>query len=236
MDVNNKVVLITGASQGIGKETALAFAKQGARLVLTYFRHEKEAEAVARTCTGLGASSVIVLHLDIADQQSVSRTVKEVVAEHGHIDLLINNAGVIAWKPLAEQTIEEINSQVRVNLEGLIRMTKTALPHIKHLIINIASGAGKSPYASLSTYCATKYGVRGFSKSLAKELKKVKVFIVNPGMTKTRMTNFVGREPAEVAKVILNTAREKYGKKTGDDVDVWDVQEYHEDGDGEDDD
>jgi 3-oxoacyl-[acyl-carrier protein] reductase len=91
------------------------------------------------------------------------------------------------------------------------------------MIINISSGAGQTGFADLAPYCATKFGVRGFTQSLAQELTGIKVISVNPDMTKTRMTNFEGRPPAQVARVILNTAKKKYRVPSGGDVNVWDV-------------
>ena len=100
-------------------------------------------------------------------------------------------------------------------------MTKVALPHIREMIINIGSGAGKTGFPELTTYCATKFGVRGFTQSLAQEETDIKVYTVNPGMTATRMTGYKGVSPSIVAKVILNTAKGIYRKPSGSDIDVW---------------
>ena len=96
------------------------------------------------------------------------------------------------------------------------------LPIINDSIINISSGAGKTGYSSLSTYCATKFGVRGFTKALSNELENIKVINVNPGMTATQMTNFKGVPAREVADVIFRTATGKISVDNGGDVDVWD--------------
>ncbi len=217
--VKDKVVLITGASEGIGRATAYAFAKEGAKIILTYRSHKTEAELAAKQCKELGAPDVLVLQLDVTDDKSIQNTVKKATAKFKKVAILINNAGTIAWKPLAQQTFQEITSQVRTNLEGLIKMTRACLPHVTDMILNISSGVGKSPHATLSTYCATKYGVRGFTQTLALELD-IPVISVNPGATATKMTGFTGVPPEKVAGVILNTAKGKYGKSGGD-VDVW---------------
>ena len=145
------------------------------------------------------------------------------IKKFSRIDILINNAGVIFWKSLSEQSFEEIEAQLRINLEGLIKMTKACLPYLKSCIINIGSGAGKSAHAILSAYCATKFGVRGFTQAIALEHPDLKVYCVNPGMTATQMTNFRGRMPEEVAEVIINTAKGEYQVPSGGDVDVWEV-------------
>jgi 3-oxoacyl-[acyl-carrier protein] reductase len=89
------------------------------------------------------------------------------------------------------------------------------------MIINIASGAGQTGFAELTAYCATKFGVRGFTQALAEEVTKIKVYAVNPDMTATRMTDFQGRPPEQVAQVVLNTAKGMYNVPSGSDINVW---------------
>ncbi len=221
MELKNKVVLITGSSIGIGRYTAYEFAKEGSKVIITYYKDKEEALKTYNTCLELGMSEGLVLYLNLMDNGSIVRCVNEVLDRFGYIDILINNAGVLAWKPLREQSFEEIEAQIRVNLEGLIKITKVALPHIREMIINIGSGAGKTGFPELTTYCATKFGVRGFTQALAQEETDIKVYTVNPGMTATRMTGYKGVHPSIVAKVILNTAKGIYRKPSGSDVDVW---------------
>ena len=219
-EVRGKVVLITGSSVGIGRYTAYEFAKAGARLVITYYKDREEGEKTKFRCLELGAEDVSLLYLNLMDNESIVRCVQETAKRYGRIDILINNAGVLAWKPLREQSFEEIEEQMRVNLEGLIKITKVALPYVKEMVINIGSGAGKTGFAELTTYCATKFGVRGFTQALAQE-ESIKVYAVNPGMTATRMTNFVGADPERVARVIFRVANGEIRKPSGSDVDVW---------------
>ena len=222
MNLKGKVVFITGSSIGIGREDAFAFAKEGSRIVITYYKDKKEGEEVAKKCLELSAEDALVVQLNVMDNKSIKDAVKKVVDKFSKISILVNNAGVIYWKPLKNQSLEEIENQVRTNLEGLIKMTKIALPHIKDMIINIASGAGMHGYEDLSVYGATKWAVRGFTKSLSEELSKIKVYVVNPGMTKTRMTGFIGIEAEKVARVILNLAKGEYNLPSGSDVNIWD--------------
>ncbi len=221
MELKNKVVLITGSSIGIGRYTAYEFAKEGSKVVITYYKDKEETLKTYNTCLELGMPEGLVLYLNLMDNGSIVKCVNEVLDRFGYIDILINNAGVLAWKPLREQSFEEIEAQIRVNLEGLIKMTKVALPHIREMIINIGSGAGKTGFPELTTYCATKFGVRGFTQSLAQEETDIKVYTVNPGMTATRMTGYKGVSPSIAAKVILNTAKGIYRKPSGSDIDVW---------------
>ena len=223
MDLKGKVVLITGASIGIGRATALEFAKEKANLILTYYRDKREGEKTAEECFKLGAEGVHLHYLNLKDDESIERLREEVLKKFNGIDVLVNNAGVVAWKPLREQSFEEIEDQIRVNLEGLIKITKVFLPYISECVINVGSGAGKSPFSELTTYCATKYGLRGFTQAIALEEKHLRIYAVNPGMTATRMTNYMGVPPRVVAKVIVNTAKGVYRVSSGGDIDVWEV-------------
>jgi len=218
--MKGKVVLITGSSEGIGRETAFKFAGEGCALVITYNSHKKEGEQAAKKCLELGASEVLLLPLNVSDDKSIQNCVKVVVKKFKHVSILINNAGVLRYNLFKNQSFADIEDQVNVNLTGLMKMTHEALPHVKDMIINIASGAGKTAYETLVPYCATKFGVRGFSQGLALEVR-IPVYAVNPGMTATRMTDWKGVKPEKVAQVILNTAKGKYKVKSGSDVDVW---------------
>ena len=222
VDLRNKVVLITGSSLGIGRETAFKFAKEGCKVVISYYKDKKEAEQVARKCLELGASDVLLIQLNVMDNSSIKNCVKKVTNKFGNIDILINNAGIVVWKRLKEQTFEDIENEVRTNLEGLIKMTRECLPYVKDTIINISSGAGKDAFAGLSTYCATKFGVRGFTQAIAQELRHIKVYSVNPGTTATRMNNFRGITPEKVAEIILRTAKGEIKPDSQRDIDVWD--------------
>ncbi|MBI2656841.1 SDR family oxidoreductase [Candidatus Woesearchaeota archaeon] len=221
--LKNKVVFITGSSIGIGRETAYKFAKEECKLVITYFKDRAEGMDVSKKCLGLGASEVFVLQLNVMEDESIKDTVKKIIEKFGGIDILINNAGIIVWKKFKDQTYEDIENQTRTNFEGLVKMTKECLPYVKGLIINIASGAGLEGYPEITTYCGTKFAVRGFSQALAQELKEIKVYVINPGVTATRMNDFHGTKPEKVAEIILNAAKGNYKLKSGEDVNVWEL-------------
>ena len=224
MELKNKVVLITGSSSGIGKATALEFARKGARVIVTYQVNKKGGEQVFKECKKL--SECALLKLDVTSDKSIKECVKKVVQKFGKINVLVNNAGVISWKNLDKQTDREIENQIKVNLSGLIKATKLFLPHLDKkdsIIINISSGAGKTGYSTLTAYCAAKFAVRGFTQALAEELPSgIKICSVNPGMTSTRMTNYHGVEPEQVADIILRTAEGDIEADSDNDVDVWD--------------
>lgn len=121
--LKGKVVFISGASLGIGTETAYKFAEEECKLAITYFRDKDKVIEVSERCKKLGASDVLVLHLDVTNNESIVKTVQQVVQHYHEISILINNAGVIVWKQLKDQSFGEIESQIRTNLEGLVKLT-----------------------------------------------------------------------------------------------------------------
>lgn len=225
MDLTNKIVLITGSSKGIGEAIAYSFAKEKTRVVVTFNSDQEGAEKVAAKCKELGAADVLVLKLNISDNASIAEAVAKTEEKFGHIDILINNAGVIGWEKFENETFEEIENQLRTNLEGMIKMTSAAFSQIKEGIINIASRAGHVPFPGRSVYCATKFGVIGFTKSLALEYPALKIFSVSPGATKTEMWNFQeGADPGAVADMIVKGWLGEIPLKDGD-LSLWEILE-----------
>lgn len=223
MDLSNKNILITGSSKGIGESIAHAFAKEKAKVVVTFNSDQEAAEKVGEKCRELGAPEVIVIKLNIKDDESIKSVVTEVENKFGHIDFLVNNAGVIGWEKFENETFEEIENQLRTNLEGMIKMTSAAFPQIKTGIINIASRAGHIPYPGRSVYCATKFGVIGFTQSLALEYPDLKIFSVSPGATKTEMWNFEsGLDPSVVADYIVKAVKGEVELKDND-LNLWEL-------------
>ncbi|MEW6571707.1 MAG: SDR family oxidoreductase [Nitrospirota bacterium] len=222
-NMKGQVVLITGSSSGIGRETAYRFAEAGTKLVLTYNKGKGRGEQTERQCRKMGAEETLLLHLDVTDHRSIDYVLKQTLKKYGGLDFLINNAAVGFFMPFADQTFRDIEKQVRTNLEGLMKITLMFLPYIRKGIVNIASAAGKTAYEEMSVYCGTKFGVRGFTQALAMENPSLKIYCVNPDMTATRLTGYEGRPASEVAKVIFRTVSGAIRVSGGGDVDVWKV-------------
>ena len=224
MKLQGKTALVTGASSGIGRETAILLAQAGCRVALTYHKGARAGAAVHRKCARF--SEAHLFPLDVRDDSSVRRVLQGVVRRFGGLDILINNAGVLVEKPFVKQSRRDRQHQVGVNVLGLMEVTRSFLPFLlrqgKGVIINVASGLSKEVYPDLSVYCATKFAVRGFTQALARELPKgVRVFCLNPGLTATRLSGYRGEDPARVAGIIVRAAEESLGRKSGDDIDVW---------------
>ena len=221
--MKGRVAFITGSSSGIGRETAFRFAQAGAKLVLTYNHGRRRGEEAEKRCRRLGAGETILIHLDVTEAVSIHDALKSVRKKFGGMDFLINNAGVGIFQPLKDQTVKNIERQIRTNLEGLIKVCHAFLPFIRKGIINIASAAGKTAYADMSVYCGTKFGVRGFTKAFAEEYPHLKILCVNPDLTATRLSEYEGRPPAEVAETIFRAVSGRIKVAQGGDVDVWKV-------------
>ncbi len=188
MRLKGAVVVITGASSGIGAATALAFAKRGARLELGA-RHLDKVEAVAEKCRKAGSPDVKARQLDVGVKAQARAFMAAAIRDHERLDVLVNNAGV-GWTGRAyEMPEDKVDELIATNLKGVINTTQSALPWMlerrRGVIINVASVTGfrASPFSAV--YSATKHGVVGFSHALRGELSGsgVKVCVVYPGVT-----------------------------------------------------
>lgn len=197
--LNGKTILITGAATGIGREMALLFAKEKADLILMDINKSK----LNKTVKDASASgSQVISHIcDISDDKEVARIAKLVRKNHT-VDILINNAGIVIGKSIEDISYKEIKKTIDVNLLGLIWMTKQFLPQMIERgsghIVNISSAAGLLAVPRMGDYCATKFGVVGFSDSLRMEMKKyghknIKITCVCPSVIDTGM--FEGFKP-----------------------------------------
>ena len=184
-----QIALVTGASRGLGRHVALELARRGVRVAVSA-RTEAELERVASEIRDAGGDAIAV-PIDVARWDSVERAVAAVRERLGKIGILINNAGVGWYKPLAEQTIEEIDLTIDVNLKGTVYLTKAVLPAMQHAgygqIVNVASDLGRRVIPNMAPYVASKFGVVGFSGSMLREVKGqgVKVMTVTPGIIDT---------------------------------------------------
>jgi NAD(P)-dependent dehydrogenase (short-subunit alcohol dehydrogenase family) len=222
MEVKDKVIIVTGSSSGIGKDCALQLAKLGANVIITYNKNKKDAEKFYGECKKL--AQCMLIKLDLTNESSIKKLISAVIKKFERLDVLVNNAGVFYYNSFDKISTEQIKEQVDVNLTGLILMTKHALPHLikqtDPVIINISSISGKFAYEKEAPYCATKFGVRGFTQAIALEYPKIRIISVNPSSTATKMNDFQGAPIPAVATVIVKTIEGQFGKKSGDDVDV----------------
>ncbi|MBU1864304.1 MAG: SDR family oxidoreductase [Candidatus Omnitrophica bacterium] len=184
MNLIKKTALITGACNGIGEATALAFAREGTQLILiSNNKNRLEATIKKIALFGVKATSFVV---DIADDARLQELLENAYLKHGRIDILVNCAGIFLQKKITDMTVKEWKYLIDVNLTGTFVCCNYIIPKMieqkEGLIFNFSSIGGKIGLKEKSAYCASKFGVVGLSKALAKELKPfgIKVHIVYP--------------------------------------------------------
>jgi len=220
MDLKNKVAVVTGASDGIGKEISLKLAKDGARLALVS-RNKEKLEEVVKECMGLGSPDARSYPCDLRNPEQIKQVVSQTMSDFGGIDVLINNAGI--WQKvgqLEEASLEVIKDVIDTNLTGLVMMTSLVLPQLKNreeaAIVNISSHSGIEAKPGQSVYCASKWGVAGFTETLRADLKgtNIRVAGVYQGGTRTKLFEKANdpknaelfnkfTEPSDLAEVVV---------------------------------
>ena len=189
MNYAGKVVVVTGASSGIGEESAIEFAKRKANVILVARRKEK-LDQVAQKISKYN-SQVMTLQCDVSQKSQVESMSKTVLEKTGRIDILVNNAGFAIYGTVADLKVEEIESQIATNFFGMIYCTKAFLPKMLDQksghIVNVASVAASFGLPGMASYCASKFAMLGFSEGLYHELKGtgVRVTVVSPIMVRT---------------------------------------------------
>lgn len=180
-----KTVFITGASSGIGLETAKYFLMNNWNVIASMRNPEKRVTELH------SLKELTILHLDVLDERSIKSALDTAINLFGKIDVMVNNAGYALMGPFETSTNEEVNQQINTNVLGLLNVTRRIIPHFRNnnsgTIINVASIAGKVAFPFASMYHLTKWAVEGFSESLHYELEKfnIKVKIIEPGPIKT---------------------------------------------------
>jgi 3-oxoacyl-[acyl-carrier protein] reductase len=216
--LEGKTALITGASRGIGKEIAVKFAKEGADIAITNIADDDEFKSAVEEIGKLGvkAKGYVFNVANFADSQ---KTVNEIVADFGKIDILVNNAGITKDTLLMRMTEDQWDAVIAVNLKSVFNLTKAVLmPMIKQKggsIINMSSVVGVSGNAGQSNYSASKAGIIGFTKSVAKEVgsRNIRVNAIAPGFIITEMTD---KLPDDVKDEWISKIPLKRGGTPGD--------------------
>ncbi len=215
-----KVALVTGGGRGIGAAVALAYAREGADLVLAS-RTDAELVETANAARRLGVT-VHAVSADVAEIADVDRLVRSALKTFGHVDVLVNNAGVSHREvPTWELGPEEWDRTIAVNLRGPYLVARALLPHLldrrQGSVINVSSICGSVAYVDYAAYTASKFGLEGLTRVLAEETKRtgVRVNAVDPGLVATRMTGGTGVKPERVTGVFVFLASDESRKISG---------------------
>ena len=189
-----KTVLVTGASRGIGREVALKYAENGYDVVINYVSSKTDVKALENEFKEKGVDSLII-KADVSKQEEVQELVDKAIEKFGKIDVLVNNAGITKDNLLMRMSEEEFDKVIEINLKGTYLVTKAVTKYMMKKrsgsIINLSSVVGVAGNAGQCNYSASKAGIIGFTKSIAKELasRNIRANAVAPGFIETDMTN-----------------------------------------------
>ena len=211
----SKVAVITGATRGIGKAIALNLAKQGYDIAINYRSENDDLETIKKEINETGRK-IFTYKCDVSDFENSENFVKGVIEEFGEIDVLVNNAGITKDGLLMRMKKEDFESVVDVNLVGTFNITRNVIPYMikakKGKIVNISSVVGISGNAGQTNYSASKAGIIGFTKSLAKEVasRNITVNAIAPGFIQTQMTDVLKDEVKE--EILKQIPLKRFGK------------------------
>ena len=220
MKLENKVVLITGGSRGIGKAVAAAFAREGAKLALC----ARSTDEVQQTVAELRAMRAEAKGwtCDVTMEASVEEFVHGAQTTFGRIDVLVNNAGVMTRPaPMVELEVRKWDYTMAVNLRGPFLVTQAVLPFMfkqkSGSIINVSSTLGRGAYPNFVAYATSKWGLEGFTQTLAAELgsARIRVNSVEPGYVATKLTGYRGSKPESVTDVFVYLGSDESKAVTG---------------------
>lgn len=197
-NIEGKVVVITGASSGLGEATARHLAAEGARVALGARRTER-IEAIANEISENGGEALAVT-TDVTDRDQVEALVEAAISEFGQVDVLLNNAGLMPLSPLDRLKVDEWDQMIDVNLKGVLYGIAAALPRMQEQesghIINVSSVAGHKVFSGNAVYAATKFGVRALSEGLRQEItgQGIRTTIISPGAVDTELPESISEE------------------------------------------
>ena len=244
MKLKDKIAVITGASQGIGRGIALGLAEAGADVTVNYHQNVDGAEAVANEVRNLGRRAIVVQG-DVSKSSDVDRMIQETLSEFGKIDILVNNAGIYIASPIEDVDEADWDRAIQVNLKGVFLCCRAVGRHMierksRGSIVNVASISAHMPDVNGGAYTPSKAGVVGLTRLLAVEWSKynIRVNAINPGpvLTPLQRTAYPTKEleearnsavpmnrhgtPEEMAKVAVFLASEDASYITGADINV----------------
>lgn len=233
--LQDRVAVVTGAGRGIGRAIAIAFAREGARTAVTGRSLDRLTPIVDEIRAGGGEAQAFIL--DVTREGDAERAAAEVVGAWGQIDVLVNNAGVIRYGvPVWATTVEQWDEVMSANLRGMFLVSRAVVPHMmrreRGVIINIGSSSGRVPEGDYGAYVASKFGVVGYTQSLAHSLRPygIQVNGINPDWVDTDMARAEIPEggpdwitPDQMAQAALYLAAQAPGLMTGQFIDMFGV-------------
>lgn len=222
MTLENKVIIVTGSSRGIGKEIAQLLAKNGAKIIVNHSNSEKEASATVQSIKDNNGEA-IAIKADVSNREDVTRLFDQAIAQYGKIDVLINNAGVMISKKIKDNTQDDFNKQFDINVKGVFNTLQEADNKLADngIIINVSSSTVKLMFPTYALYSASKAAVEQITRVFSKEIGRgISVNAIAPGATETELflkgksQEFIDKlssmnafnrlaKPIDIAKVVL---------------------------------
>lgn len=237
-ELSAEVVVVTGAGSGLGRGVALHLAGLGARVIALSLLPE-ELESLAQEGEELG-TPITTLAVDVGDEAQVHKAVAEILERFHHVDMLINNAGIIVLKPIEEMSVKEWDRVMATNLRSVFLLSRELVPSMKGrskgLIVNVSSQSGVKGFVGEAGYCPSKHGVEGLTKTLALELAPWNVFAVSvtPGAFMHTAMSLITldpeqqaqwHEPAEMAPAFAVLAHQVGTAESGRRFDLWQLSQ-----------
>ncbi|KAJ1523883.1 hypothetical protein ONE63_010438 [Megalurothrips usitatus] len=211
--LKDKVVLITGASSGIGAAVAIHCAKLGSQLALTG-RNEENLKGVVKDCenAGLAKNKILMVLGSVEDQSSCENIIRATIDHFGHLDVLVNNAGILVTGSLETLSVEDFDRQMNVNVRSVFMLSKFSIPHLKKTkgtIVNVSSVAGLRSFPNINAYATSKAAVDQMTKCTALELAPygIRVNAVNPGVIITEIHKRAGMSEKQYAEFMESCKR-----------------------------
>jgi 3-oxoacyl-[acyl-carrier protein] reductase len=214
--IAGKVAFVTGGSRGIGHAIARALVRSGAKVAITATSDETLRKAAGELTSSSSSAEVLPIKADVRRLAEVEHAIDAAVRHFGGIDVLVNNAGIGIFRPVADMAVDDWQKIIDTNLTGVFYCCRAAVPHLRARgggwIVNISSLSGKHPFAEAAAYCASKAALNAFSEALMQEVRHdgIRVACVMPGSVRTE---FTGRSagaddwklsPDDVAQVVTN--------------------------------
>lgn len=204
--LKGKKAIITGGSRGLGKATAISFAKEGIDVAITG-RNEKTLQETVNELKDLGVNAIYAV-FDVGNYEEVKTGIKSIIESFNSIDILVNNAGIAAFGSFNDMEVSTWSNIIQINVMGMYYVTKEVLPHLINQnsgdIINVSSTAGLNGNANVSAYSASKFAVIGMSESLMKEVRKnnIRVCTLTPSTIASDMSLDLGITDGNIDKVL----------------------------------
>lgn len=210
MRLKDKIAIVTGGSQGIGEAISYAYAKEGATVIIVNKNNPTSGKNIAAKIIDMGGRAEAII-CDVANEESTQHLIETIIKKYGRIDILVNNAGVVVFKNFEEQTLDDWNHVMDINLKGPFLLCRAAIPYMKKQkygkIIFVSSAAATMGYSGVAPYSASKGGLLAMARTMVAELAQYNINVnsISPATTATPINQEVRDNPDFIESLTRNT-------------------------------